>query len=143
MGGALKQRGLDRYRQQQYAQALTDLQFARQSSPDDPNVIFAIAGCKLALGSPKSARADYTIVLTGNTQFALAYLGRALAQADLGGVEAARRDFALAQEIDAKAAAGYKETLDARLATAPRPLPPRPAPACSRNSSTRPTRAPA
>jgi len=101
IAGALKDRGIARYRNKDYEGAYADLQ--RLNTPDDAEVLFCLAGCKLELGSPEGARADYTILLARDPLFGDAYVGRALAHVALGSTERARLDIALAKAHGADA----------------------------------------
>ena len=71
----------------------------------------------------RSARADYTIVLTHQWKRAEAYLGRARERsAALGNAGRAREDFSLGEKLDPQAAAAVKGDLEGRLALLGKPL---------------------
>ena len=80
----LRERGIARYKEKKCALAYRDLSQAYQADSDDKEVLYYLAGCKLQLGSPEGARADYTSVLLDQPNNANAVLGRAVAHAALG-----------------------------------------------------------
>jgi tetratricopeptide (TPR) repeat protein len=80
-----------------------------------------------ATGDAWTARGMYTYVLSSQTRSAAAYLGRALANAQLGEVARARADLEVARKIDAKLAADAAPKVEeaiARLGVDPATLSP-------------------
>lgn len=66
----------------QFDAALREIHFARAAYPADPDVFYISADSWLSLGRPATARREFTMSLTARTDFAAAYLGRAMAAAD-------------------------------------------------------------
>ncbi|MGQ0613505.1 MAG: tetratricopeptide repeat protein [Planctomycetaceae bacterium] len=97
LSGALRERGIAWFHKGEFAAAYADLRHVLAAAPDDLEALFFLAGCKLELGCPEGARADYTRCLTARHDWREAYLGRALAQASLGRPDQARADLAVAR----------------------------------------------
>lgn len=83
--------------------ALREIEFARAAYPSDPDLLYISADSWLSLGRPATARREFTIALTGRTDFAAAYLGRAMAAARWGDAKRARADLDIASKLDAAA----------------------------------------
>ncbi len=109
-------RGRALHDQKRYAEALDELAHARDAYPGDADVRYLIGDSWLALGRPATARRELTIALTRRTDFAAAYLSRALAAARLGDDPRAQADLATATKLDEDAADAAKVTIRAELA---------------------------
>ncbi len=111
----LRQRGIDRYNQGDYANAYPDLLAAYTADPNDIVLRYHLAGCRLATKAAEAARLDYTACLQAKPAWAFAALGRAYALAELGDEPGAQRDLARAQrlkpELDDKFAADVAKRL--------------------------------
>ena len=112
---ALRKRGIERYKSGLCQQAYADLSHAYQADPDDKEVLYFLAGCKLQLGSPEGARADYTSVLLDQPGNANAVMGRALAHAALGDAPAARKGLADARNMHPKLSTDYDKQIERDL----------------------------
>lgn len=122
LSAALRQRGIDRYNAGKCAEGYRDLSHAYQANPDDKEVLFYLAECKLKLGSPEGARADYTALLLEQPNHAKAIVGRALAHAALGDAPAAQQGLAEARKIDRTLGSQYDKQIQndlANFSTAP------------------------
>ncbi|MFN7952357.1 MAG: tetratricopeptide repeat protein [bacterium] len=109
-------RGRALHDQQRYGEALDELAHARDAYPGDPEVRYWIGDSWLALGRPATARRELTIALTRRTDFAAAYLSRALAAARTGDDKRAEADLAMAARLDDDAADTAKPAIRAELA---------------------------
>jgi D-arabinose 1-dehydrogenase-like Zn-dependent alcohol dehydrogenase/tetratricopeptide (TPR) repeat protein len=98
-----------------YDATLRNVERALTSHPGDPDVRFAAGESWLALGRPATARKEYTIALTGRTDFTTAYLGRAMAAARLGDARRARADLDSASRLDSAAAGKARAAIEAEL----------------------------
>ncbi|MEI6233921.1 MAG: tetratricopeptide repeat protein [Planctomycetota bacterium] len=121
LAGALKSRGVERYKKRLYSEALDDLEWSRRWTPNDSEIVFFIASCKLDLRFYEGARADFTRALQLVPNWGSAYIGRALAHAALGNSETARADFALGQKYDPKSAAVWRDELERQLTAMDKP----------------------
>jgi tetratricopeptide (TPR) repeat protein len=116
LGRALFTRAKQRLSRQQFIEALADLEVLRRTYPKDMAVLYLHASSLLELDDPATARQEFTQTLTLYTQFARAYLGRAVASAKLGDARRARADLATAAEIDPAAAEPIRQVVEKRLA---------------------------
>lgn len=87
----------------QFDAALREIEFIRAAYPSDPDMLYISADSWLSLGRPATARREFTIALTGRTDFAAAYLGRAMAAARWGDAKRSRADLDIAAKLDAAA----------------------------------------
>ncbi|MBK6942909.1 MAG: tetratricopeptide repeat protein [Planctomycetes bacterium] len=92
-------RGRARCDRGEWAEAAADLDAAIARWPDDPTVLYYHAGVRLAVGDLETARRAYTRVLTSDTTFVNAYLGRALAAARMGDATRANADVAVIAKL--------------------------------------------
>lgn len=115
------QRGKARADAGDFAGAAPDVARALAARPDDPEVLHYHAGCRLAAGDLLGARAIYTRVLTAQTDFVPAYLGRAFAAARIGDAARARADLAAVAERDSKLAEANAAALERDLGAAAAP----------------------
>ncbi len=115
ISGVIKQRGIERYNAGQFADAMKDLTHARVANPGDLDVIYYHAGCKLALGAPEGARADYTTLLLQRPGWESSLLGRAMAYAAMGDGQKARQDLALALKLNPTIEKGYREKIEHKI----------------------------
>lgn len=92
-------RGRARCDRGEWAAAAADIEAAIARWPDDPTVLYYQAGVRLALGDLETARRAYTRVLTSDTTFVNAYLGRALAAARMGDATRANADVAVIAKL--------------------------------------------
>ena len=99
----------------QYADAIVQAGFARVARPGDPDVVYVVAESWRQLGRPATARREFTIALTGRTDFVAAYLGRAQAAARMGDAQRARGDLQIAMALDRGAAQKTQAVIDAEL----------------------------
>jgi tetratricopeptide (TPR) repeat protein len=104
------------YESKRYEDALREIEFARASYPSDPDLVYYAADSWLALGRPITARREFTLALTSRTDFAPAYLGRAMAAAKLGDVAHAKADLDVAAKLDAGAVSKARTTIEAEMA---------------------------
>lgn len=95
--------------------ALREIEFARAAYPADPDVLYIFADCWLSLGRPATARREFTISLTGRTDFAAAYLGRAMAAARWGDSRRTRADLDVAAKLDASATKKARSPIENEL----------------------------
>ncbi|BBO17307.1 conserved hypothetical protein [Candidatus Brocadia pituitae] len=95
--------------------ALREIEFARAAYPADPDVLYIFADCWLSLGRPATARREFTISLTGRTDFAAAYLGRAMAAARWGDAKRTRADLDIAAKLDASATKKARSSIENEL----------------------------
>lgn len=97
--------------------ALTAIEYARSAYPDNIDLTYISANAWLALGRPVTARRDYTLALTGKTDFAAGYLGRAAAAARMGDETRVDADVATAAKYDSSMAARARDAILASLST--------------------------
>lgn len=116
MGRALLTRVKLLLARQQFVDALADLEALRLSFPKDMAVLFLHATCLVELDDAATARQEFTEVLTVNTRFARAYLGRAVANAKLSDARRARVDLASAAAIRPDLAEPARQLVEQRLA---------------------------
>lgn len=102
----------------QYEAALREIEYARAAFPDNPDLVYVSANCWLALGRPATARREYTLALTGQTNFAAGYLGRAVAAARLGDEARVIADLETASRIDRTAASRVRAAIEGELGRA-------------------------
>jgi hypothetical protein len=88
------------YSNKLYEAALTAIAYARSAYPDNVDLAYIAANSWLALGRPVTARREYTIALTGRTDFAAGYLGRAAAAARVGDKRRVDADLTTAAQLD-------------------------------------------
>jgi len=119
---ALAARGIGRFQKGEFAAAYPDLLDAVRMDPSDVQALFALAGCRLQLGAPEGARADYTRCLTKDTAWKDAYVGRALAHAALGDAAAAKADVERARALGLDVASAAAEVAK-RLPPTPADVP--------------------
>ncbi len=108
-------RGRALHDQKRFVEALDELTHARDAYPGDADVRYLIGDSWLELGRPATARRELTIALTRRTDFAAAYLSRALAAARLGDDARAQADLATASKLDDDASDAAKSTIRAEL----------------------------
>lgn len=99
-----------------FGATLRDVERALAAKPSDPELRFKSGESWLALGRPMTARREFTIALTGRTDFAAAYLGRALAAAQLGDARRVAEDLEIAARLDGAAAKAARAKTEAELA---------------------------
>ncbi len=99
----------------QFEAALRETEFARAAYPADPELLCISADSWLALGRPATARREFTIALTGRTDFSNAYLGRAMAAALLGDAKRASADVDIAAKLDAAATKKARPLINAEI----------------------------
>ena len=87
----------------QFEAALREIEFAGAACPADPDLLYISADSWLNLGRPATARSEFTMALTSRTDFAYAYLGRAMAAARLGDAKRSRADLDIAVKLDTAA----------------------------------------
>jgi tetratricopeptide (TPR) repeat protein len=100
----------------QYAAALKDLDSLLAATPEDDNLLQLHAYAALALGDYTGSRTDYTRVLTDQPTWAAAYLGRALAAANLADGARAEADLSVAKKLGAKDVDATRQEVDRVLA---------------------------
>ena len=105
------------YNDRRFEAALGAIEYARSAYPDNVDLAYLSANAWLALGRPATARRDYTIALTGRTDFAAGYLGRAAAAARLGDTTRVDADLAVAARLDSGAASRSRDAILASLQT--------------------------
>jgi tetratricopeptide (TPR) repeat protein len=105
-------RARERYNRGEYAKALDDLEQVRALRPEDLDVLFFHASCKLGLGDAATARREFTRLLSSRTNLAAAYLGRAFATARLGDARRGRADLATAAALDPSEADRYRPRVE-------------------------------
>jgi tetratricopeptide (TPR) repeat protein len=98
--------------------ALQAVSRARAAYPTDPTLVFYGGDSWLALGRPATARRELTLALTGKTDFAAAYLARAMAGARLGDGRRAKADLDVAAGLDAAGAGRARSAVEAELTRA-------------------------
>lgn len=98
-----------------YDAALREIGFARAAYPADPDVLYLSADSWLSLGRPATARREFTLALTGRTDFAAAYLGRAMAAAQWGDAKRSRADLEIAAKYNAAATKKARTPMEAEL----------------------------
>lgn len=106
------------YADRKYAECLAMTNRLLAGNPTDNGLRSIAAGCRLALGDLAGARDIYTEVLRVSPTDAAMLLGRAIAAARMGSLPTASTDWTLAQQINAKLAAGYKAEIERHLANA-------------------------
>jgi tetratricopeptide (TPR) repeat protein len=106
---ALHQAGKD-------VQALATLETTRAQYHNDPVWLYLDADVRLALGRNDDAREEFLRVLDGRPDLAAAYLGLGLANARLGEISQADRDFAAAAQIAPDLAKEFRTKHDAQIA---------------------------
>ena len=84
------------------AEGLDAIALAKVVFPFDADIREVEADAYRRLGRPESAREDYTVALTMQTDMGPAYRGRALAAAAEGDMKQAKEDIRLAKKYDAK-----------------------------------------
>lgn len=99
----------------QFDAALREIHFARAAYPADPDVLYISADSWLSLGRPATARREFTMSLTARTDFAAAYLGRAMAAARWGDARRVRADLEIAAKLDAAATKKARSSIEAEL----------------------------
>lgn len=99
----------------QFESALREIEYARAAYPADPDILYISADSWLALGRPVTARREFTIALTLRTDFANAYLGRAMAAALLGDVKRTSADLDVAAKLDAVATKKARPGIESEL----------------------------
>lgn len=99
----------------QFDAALREIGFARAAYPDDPDVLYISANSWLSLGRPATARREFTLSLTYRTNFAAAYLGRAMAAAQWGDAKRSRTDLEIAAKLDASSTKKSRSSIEAEL----------------------------
>lgn len=98
---------------QRYEAALQAIDYARASYPDNTDLVYLAANSWLGLGRPATARRLYTLALTGRTDFAAGYLGRAAAAARLGDATRATADLGIADRLDRANTAKVRAAIEA------------------------------
>ena len=104
------------HRAGQDAQALTCLNSTRARFRNDPDWLFLDADVRLGLGRNDDARDEFIRALDGRPDLAAAYLGLGLANARLGEISQANRDFAAAAQIAPDLAREFRAKHDAEVA---------------------------
>lgn len=99
----------------QFDAALREIEFVRAAYPSDPDMLYISADSWLSLGRPATARREFTIALTGRTDFAAAYLGRAMAAARWGDARRTRADLEIAAKLDASATKKIRSSIENEL----------------------------
>ena len=101
---------------QDFGATLRDVERALTARPGDPELRLKAGEAWLALGRPATARREFTIALTGRTDLAAGYLGRARATAQLGDGRRAQADLDIAAKLDPAATKAARTAIEADLA---------------------------
>jgi len=101
------------------AEALDAVALAKVVFPFDADIRLAEADVYRRLGRPESARKDYTIALTIQTDLGSAYRGRALCAAAEGDLQQTKEDLRLARQYDAKNLGDVEDTASKLLGDHP------------------------
>jgi Tfp pilus assembly protein PilF len=104
------------YANRQFEAALGAIGYARTAYPDNVDLSYLSANSWLEIGRALTARREYTIALTGRTDFAAGYLGRAAAAARVGDRPRVDADLASAATLDAAATSRARPAIEAELA---------------------------
>ena len=98
-----------------FGATLRDVERALAGRPGDPELRLKAGESWLALGRPATARREFTIALTGRTDLAAGYLGRAKAAARLGDTRRVQADLEIAGRLDAAATKAARAAIEADL----------------------------
>ncbi len=103
------------YARHEYAAALAQLERVLSLRPGDLAVLYYHAACLVELGDNAKAREELTRVLIGQTDFADAYLRRALACARLGATRRTTADLETAKRLGATDLDSYTARIDREI----------------------------
>jgi tetratricopeptide (TPR) repeat protein len=97
------------------AAALVELDSALAAAPEDPDILVQHATCLLNLGDAWKARGEFTQALTIRTDYVQAYLGRALAAAQMGDAARVKSDLAVAAALSPDETEKQRSAIEAAL----------------------------
>lgn len=113
----------DLYKQERYVECLALVNRLLARNRTDVGLRSMAAGCHLGLGEVGAARAIYTELLKALPCDPSLLMGRAIAAARMGSVQAAKADHALAQEISTQTATAYGANFELAMKQAASGLP--------------------